>query len=485
MSGEALTAAGIRAAFVNGEATASAICRAALDCIAERNGPLGAVLRVDEARAMARAAVLDRAAGTSGAGPLAAVPVLVKDNICVEGGVTTAGSRLLERFVAPYTATAVERLERSGAIVIGKTNCDEFAMGSSNEHSAFGPARNPWDLSRTPGGSSGGSAAAVAARMAPLALGSDTGGSVRQPAGFCGCVGLRPTYGRVSRYGLVAFSSSLDQIGPIALTVRDAAAALGAMAGLDPQDATTSDAPVPDWAGAMTGDVRGCRLGVPVRLLDGIDDGVRAAFGAALEVLHSRGALIRDVSLEHASLAIAVYYVLATAEASSNLARYDGVRYGYRAAGAADLRGMIERTRTEGFGPEATRRILLGTFVLSAGHYDAYYAKAQRVRALVAADFADAFRDVDVIALPTSPTPAFRLGELVDDPLSMYLADVFTVGASLARLPALSVPCGFTPAGLPVGLQLAGRPFDESTILRVAEAYERDTAFWRVAPSGA
>jgi len=485
MGGGPTTASAIRAAFVNGEVSATAVCRRAIDRIAAVNADLGAVLQVDEARALERAAALDRLPRRVDAGPLAAVPVLVKDNLCVGGMRATAGSRVLEGFVPPYTATAAARLEDAGAIIVGKTNCDEFAMGSSNEHSAFGPARNPWDRSRTPGGSSGGSAAAVAARMAPLALGSDTGGSVRQPAGFCGCVGIRPTYGRVSRYGLIAFASSLDQIGPLALTVGDAAAALQAMAGADPRDATSSGEPVPGWQAAMTGDLRGCRVGVPASLLDGVDAGVRAAFDAALPVLRSRGASVVDITLAHARLAIPVYYLVATAEASSNLSRFDGVRYGRRAADAADLREMYERTRSEGFGPEVKRRILLGTFVLSAGYYDAYYMKAQRVRTLITRDYASAFAGVDVIALPTSPTAAFPLGERLNDPLAMYLADVFTVGASLAGLPAMSVPCGFTPERLPVGLQFVGRPFDEASILRVADAYERDTAWWRAAPSGA
>ena len=486
MSGFPPTAAGLRAAFVSGDLTAAAICDEAFGRIGASNEALRAVLAVAESAARARAAALDRLALRESAGPLAAVPIAIKDNICVEGVRATAGSRMLDGFVPPYSATAAARLERAGAILIGKTNCDEFGMGSSNEHSAFGPVRNPWDLSRTPGGSSGGSAAAVASRMVPIALGSDTGGSVRQPAGFCGCVGIRPTYGRVSRYGLIAFASSLDQIGPLALTVRDAAAALQAMAGPDEHDATTADEPVPDWPAAMTGDVRGCRIGVPARLLArGVDHDVHEAFEAALAVMRSRGALVRDIELEHAALAIPVYYLVATAEASSNLARFDGVRYGHRAAGAGDLRAMYERTREEGFGAEVKRRIILGTFVLSAGYYDAYYLKAQQVRTLIARDLESALEEVDVIALPTSPTPAFPLGERLRDPLAMYLADVFTVGASLAGLPALSVPCGFTPAGLPVGLQLMGRPFDESTLLRVADAYECDTGFWRTPPSRA
>ncbi len=480
------TAVAVRTAFVDGATTAVAVCEAALGRIESANERLRAMLVVSAEQALNRAAELDRRPNRREAGLLAAVPVAIKDNICTAGVRTTAGSRVLADFVPPYSATAVSRLERAGAIVVGKTNCDEFAMGSSNEHSAFGSVSNPWDVSRTPGGSSGGSAAAVASRMVPVALGSDTGGSVRQPAGFCGCVGVRPTYGRVSRYGLIAFASSLDQIGPLTLTVRDAAVALQVIAGPDGHDSTAAAEPVPDWSAAMIGDARGCRIGVPRRLLeDGVDQEVRQAFEAALEVLRSRGAIVRDVELAHAGLAIPVYYLIATAEASSNLARYDGVRYGCRAGGVSDLQSMYERTRDEGFGAEVKRRIILGTFVLSAGYYDAYYLKAQQVRTLIARDLDAALGEVDVIAIPTSPTVAFPLGERVRDPLTMYAADVFTVGAPLAGLPAISVPCGFSEAGLPIGLQFLGRRFEESMMLRVAEAYERDTAYWRAAPSDA
>jgi aspartyl-tRNA(Asn)/glutamyl-tRNA(Gln) amidotransferase subunit A len=483
MDGTTESAGALREAFVDGAMTATAICEAALARIAARNPELGALLAVDEAAVLRRAAALDALPDRRRAGPLAAVPVAVKDNICTAGLTTTAGSRALEGFVPPYSATAVDRLERAGAVVIGKTNCDEFAMGSSSEHSAFGPVRNPWDLSRTPGGSSGGSAAAVAAGLVPVALGSDTGGSVRQPAALCGCVGVRPTYGRVSRHGLVAFASSLDQIGPLAMTTRDAAAALRVIAGQDALDATTAAADVPDWEEALGGDVRGCRIGVPRHLLaSGVATEVAATVTAALEVLASRGADVREITLPHADLAVPVYYLIATAEASSNLARYDGVRYGHRAGGEDGLRAMYERSRAEGFGAEVKRRIILGTFVLSAGYYDAYYGKAQRARAQIAAGFASALAGVDLIALPTSPTPAFPLGERLQDPVAMYLSDVFTVGAALAGVPALSVPCGLTGDGLPVGLQLVGRPFDEATLFRVADAYERETGFWQLRP---
>jgi aspartyl-tRNA(Asn)/glutamyl-tRNA(Gln) amidotransferase subunit A len=378
-------------------------------------------------------------------------------------------------------------LHEAGAVIVGKTNCDEFAMGSSTENSAFGASRNPWALDRIPGGSSGGSAVAVSAGMTPLAFGSDTGGSIRQPAAMCGVLGLKTTYGRVSRFGLMAFGSSLDQIGPLTRRARDAAIALGVIAGRDPADSTTAADPVPDYAAALTGDVRGLRIGVPWRLLDnGVAPGIVAAVKAALDVLKERGATLVDVELPHARYAIPVYYLVATAEASSNLARYDGVRYGFREP-KPELGAMYARTRERGFGAEVKRRIMLGTYVLSAGYYDAYYVKAQQVRTLILRDYDQAFAAVDVIAMPTSPTPPFRLGERTSDPLQMYLADVFTVSANLAGLPAVSIPCGFTPeesgeADLPVGLQLTGRRFDEATLLRVADAFERDTEWWMQAP---
>jgi aspartyl-tRNA(Asn)/glutamyl-tRNA(Gln) amidotransferase subunit A len=409
---------------------------------------------------------------------------------------TTASSKILSGYVPPYDATVVSRLENAGAIVIGKTNLDEFAMGSSTENSALGPTRNPWDVTRTPGGSSGGSAAAVAARMVPLALGSDTGGSIRQPAGLCGIVGLKPSYGRVSRYGLLAFASSLDQIGPLTLTAEDAAVVLEVIGGTDPRDATSSPEPMPNYVAALDGSARGVRIGVPRAFLgEGVDAGILQAFSAALRVLESRGATLVDIELPHAAYGIPIYYLIATAEASSNLARYDGVRYAYRAKlGKEDgLRDMYERTRAEGFGPEVKRRIMLGTYVLSAGYYDAYYLKAQQVRTLLRQDYDHAFARVDLVATPTTPTPAFPLGEKTSDPLQMYLNDIFTVSANLTGLPAISIPCGFAETSraesgagnrepgagsrLPIGLQLTGRMFDEVTVLRAADAYQRDTAF--------
>jgi aspartyl-tRNA(Asn)/glutamyl-tRNA(Gln) amidotransferase subunit A len=479
--------------------SATEVCRDALSRIDALDPQLHVFNTVVADRALAQAQAMDRDRDRWRDAPLAGVPIAVKDNLCTRGVRTTASSRMLESYVPPYNATVVSRLEAAGAIVVGKTNCDEFAMGSSNENSAFGPVHNPWALDRTPGGTSGGSAAAVAARLTPVALGSDTGGSIRQPAAMCGVVGLNPTYGRVSRYGLIAHASSLDQIGPLATTVYDAALMLGVLAGTDPADATSAPEPVPDYTAALTGDVRGTRVGVPRALLEqGVDPDVTRALAAALDTLTARGATLVDVELPHARYAIPVYYLVSTAEASSNLARYDGVRYGFRAAAdgtersgtakaaphaaAYDLKAMYARTRAQGFGAEVKRRIMLGTYVLSAGYYDAYYLKAQQVRTLILRDYDRAFERVDVVAMPTSPTAAFRIGERVADPLQMYLADVFTVSANLAGLPAVSVPCGFTADRLPVGLQLTGRRFDEATLLRVADAYERDTEWSKQVP---
>ena len=479
----AMTCREIRDAVGRGDVSASEVCRAFLSRIERRDPALGAFLTVEPERVLARAAEIDRGPRGAASPPLAGVPIAVKDNLCTSGVRTTAGSRILGRFVPPYDATVIARLAAAGAVVIGKTNCDEFGMGSSTEHSAFGPSRNPWSPDRTPGGSSGGSAAAVAARMAPAALGSDTGGSVRQPAAFCGVLGLKPTYGRVSRYGLIAFASSLDQVGPLTRTAFDAALVLGAIAGADAADATSAAVEVPRYEDALTGDIRGLRIGRPTAFLDeGVDEGVRRAFESALDTLSGRGAVVSDIALPHARYGIPVYYLVATAEASANLARYDGVRYGERAP-AATLAEMYGRTREEGFGAEVKRRIMLGTYALSAGYYDAYYLRAQQGRTLIRADFDAAFRGVDVVAMPTTPGPAFRLGERLDDPLAMYLADIFTVGAPLAGLPAVSVPCGFTGEGLPVGLQLVGPSFDEATLLATADAFERDTNWWKAAPS--
>jgi aspartyl-tRNA(Asn)/glutamyl-tRNA(Gln) amidotransferase subunit A len=466
--------------------TAEETCQAALDRIQRLEPSIGAFNTVIAERAMTRARSLDAASARGESpGPLHGVPIALKDNLCTAGVPTTASSKILRGFIPPYNATVVERLEAAGAVIVGKTNLDEFAMGSSTENSALGPTKNPWDTTRTPGGSSGGSAAAVASGMVPLALGSDTGGSVRQPAALCGVVGLKPTYGRVSRYGLLAFASSLDQIGQFARTAAEAAALLQVVGGHDPHDATSSSEPLRDLPAALTGTVTGLRIGVPRAFLgEGVDASVSAAFDEALQVLSARGAVLVDIDLPHAPYGIPIYYLICTAEASSNLARYDGVRYGHRTTLGKDdsLQAMYERTRDEGFGAEVKRRIMLGTYVLSAGYYDAYYLKAQQVRTLLRRDHERAFESVDVIATPTTPTPAFTLGEKTSDPIQMYLNDIFTVSANLTGLPAISVPCGFSPARLPIGFQLTGRMFDEATLLRAADAYQRDTAFHKEQP---
>jgi aspartyl-tRNA(Asn)/glutamyl-tRNA(Gln) amidotransferase subunit A len=465
------------------EVSAEAVTREHLARIETTDGRLRAFLHVTAERALGQARAVDSALRRGDdPGPLAGVPLAIKDLLDLEGVPTTCGSRILEGYRPPFTATCVARLEAAGAVVLGKTNMDEFAMGSSTENSAYGPCRNPWDTERVPGGSSGGSAAAVAAGLAPLALGSDTGGSIRQPAAMCGIVGLKPTYGRVSRYGVVAFASSLDQVGPLARTVEDAALAASALFGHDPADATSAAAPVPDFQAALARGVEGLRVGVPWPFLEtGVDPAVMAAFRQALVDLEAAGARTVEISLPHSPHAIATYYIVATAEASSNLARFDGVRYGLRAPGARDLPSLYGETRDRGFGPEVKRRIVLGTFVLSTGYYDAYYLRAQKVRTLIRRDFEEALRSCDVVATPTAPTAAFRLGEKTADPLQMYLADIFTVPASLAGIPGLSLPCGFA-GGLPVGLQLLGRPFEEETLFRAGHAYQARTAHHRALP---
>jgi aspartyl-tRNA(Asn)/glutamyl-tRNA(Gln) amidotransferase subunit A len=458
----------------SGERSAVEIARAFLEHADRTAGRLATYLHrtPDPALEMARDVDGRRARGES-LGPLAGVPVAIKDVLCTRGIPTTCASRILEGYRPAYDAHAVERLRDAGALFVGKTNCDEFAMGSSTENSAYGPTRNPWDLERVPGGSSGGSAATVAAREAPLSLGTDTGGSVRQPAAFCGIVGLKPTYGAVSRYGLIAFASSLDQIGPFATCARDAALLFNAICGRDERDMTSRAEARPVPLDSLEGGVRGLRVAIPRDLLgEGLDPEIRALLDRTVERFAQEGALVTDVALPSAPYSIATYYLIAPAEASSNLARYDGVRYGRRVAGD-DLRAMYEGTRGAGFGPEVTRRILLGTYALSAGYYDAYYLRAQKVRTLIRRDFTEALARADVLLLPTTPTPAFRLGEKVEDPLAMYLNDIFSIPASLAGVPALSFPAGFTASGLPVGLQLVGRPFEERTILRVARAAER------------
>ncbi|BDG09900.1 glutamyl-tRNA(Gln) amidotransferase subunit A [Anaeromyxobacter paludicola] len=452
------------------------LTQAALARVAETDGRLGAFLAVTPERALdaARASDARRARGDA-RGPLDGVPVALKDIFLTQGVPTTAGSRILEGYVPPYDATVVERLQAAGAVSLGKLNMDEFAMGSSNENSAYKPCHNPWDLARTPGGSSGGSAAAVAARQVFGTLGTDTGGSIREPAAFCGVVGVKPTYGRVSRFGVIAFASSLDQPGPFGKTVADAALLLGAVAGHDPRDATSSTRPVDDYLAGLEGGAAGLRVGVPREWFqEGLEPGVERAVRGALAAYERLGAKLVEVSLPHAKYAVAAYYLIAPAEASSNLARYDGVRYGLRAKASA-LKEMYAETREQGFGPEPKRRIMLGTYALSAGYYDAYYLRAQKVRTLIRRDFDEAFARCDVVAGPVTPTAAFRLGEKVDDPLQMYLADIYTIPCNLAALPGLSLPCGLHEGqGLPVGLQLVGRPFDEATLLRAARALERE-----------
>ena len=481
-----MTAQALAKQIADGATTAVAVCEAHLERIKALEPKLSAFNTVTAERALERARALDaRQQAGAPLGPLHGVPVAIKDNMCTTGIPTTASSRILRGYVPPYSATVVQRLEAAGAVMVGKTNLDEFAMGSSTENSALGPTRNPWDVTRTPGGSSGGSAAAVASRMVPLALGSDTGGSIRQPAALCGIVGLKPTYGRVSRYGLMAFASSLDQIGPFTQTVADAALACQVIGGHDGHDATSSTEAMPDLLAALTGDVQGLRVGIPRAFLgEGVDAPVLAAFDDAMRALAARGATLVDIELPHAGYGIPVYYLIATAEASSNLARYDGVRYGHRTKIDKDdtLLTMYERSRDEGFGAEVKRRIMLGTYVLSAGYYDAYYLKAQQVRTLLRRDFEQVFTAVDVVATPTTPTPAFKLGEKTSDPIQMYLNDIFTVSANLTGLPAISVPCGFSADRLPIGFQLTGRMFDEATLLRAGDAYQRDTAFHREAP---
>jgi len=467
--------------FTRGDVTASEIVRAYTLRINQVEPKIRAYITLAQDSAAAQAEALDqKLKGWRRTMPLMGMPLAVKDNICTEGVLTTCASRILGTFVPPYDASVIARLRGQGYLLLGKTNLDEFAMGSSTENSAFGPSRNPWNLAAVPGGSSGGSAAAVAADECVAALGSDTGGSIRQPAACCGVVGLKPTYGRVSRYGLVAFASSLDQIGPITKDVADAAALLNVIAGHDPLDSTSADLPVPDYTKALKKkDVKKLTIGIPREYFaEGLDPEVEAAVLEAVEELKRLGGEVKDVALPLTDAAVATYYLIATAEASSNLARYDGVRYGLRSKQTPTLSELYMKTRQEGFGPEVKRRIMLGTYALSAGYYDAYYGKAQAIRTLIRRDFEAAFREVDLMVTPVTPTPAFKLGEKIEDPLQMYLSDVYTISVNLAGNPAISVPCGFSKAGLPIGLQIIGRPFEEETVLRAAHAYEQATT-WR------
>jgi aspartyl-tRNA(Asn)/glutamyl-tRNA(Gln) amidotransferase subunit A len=469
-----LTIDAVLAGIHSRQFSARELTTAALDFAARENPKTNAYLHFSPERALASAERVDAVlARGENPGPLAGVPIAVKDVILVKGVRHTCASRLLENYIAPYDATAVARLEQAGAIILGKANCDEFAMGSSNENSAFGPVRNPVDLERVPGGSSGGSAAAVAQGTAVASLGSDTGGSIRQPASFCGVVGVTPTYGRVSRFGLTAFASSLDHIGPFARSTRDAARVLQVMAGRDPLDATSAFAPVDDYVAMLDGNVRGMKIGLPKEYFAHLESESGDLIHRGVAALQQLGCQIKEISLPHTEYAISCYYIICTAEASSNLARYDGVRYTMRAAGAETLTDMYRNTRGEGFGAECKRRIMLGTYVLSAGYYDAYYRKAQQVRTLISRDFQQAFTEVDAIVAPVSPFPAFKLGEKLDDPMQMYLSDIFTITGDLAGIPCMSVPCGKTAQGLPVGMQILTNHFQEAAMFRLADAFER------------
>ena len=474
----------LAAGLADGSYSAVELARHYLDRIERLDPRLNSLVTVCGERALAQAGAADARRRDGDAGPLTGLPLVHKDIFCTEGVRTSCGSRMLDNFVAPYDATAVARLDAAGAVTLGKSNMDEFAMGSSNETSYYGPVRNPWDESRVPGGSSGGSAALVAAGLAPAASGTDTGGSIRQPAALCGVTGLKPTYGRVSRYGMIAFASSLDQGGCFARSAEDCALLLAAMAGFDERDSTSVDRPVPDYAGGLDADLKGLKVGLPAEYFaEGLEDGTRAAVEAAVRELEGQGAEIVEIALPNTRLAVPTYYVLAPAEASSNLARYDGVRYGYRCADPENLEDLYLRSRGEGFGREVQRRIMVGAYVLSAGYYDAYYLKAQKTRRLIADEFRQAFEKVDVIAGPTTQGPAFALGEKADDPVAMYLNDIYTIPANLAGLPGMSVPAGFV-GGLPVGMQLLAPWFEEQRLLNAAHAYQQATDWHTRQPKG-
>ncbi|MCJ7664777.1 MAG: Asp-tRNA(Asn)/Glu-tRNA(Gln) amidotransferase subunit GatA [Desulfobacterales bacterium] len=460
------------------EVSSQEVTRLLLERIREVDPQIKAYLFVSEQQAMEGAQEADQRIATGKIVPLTGVPLAIKDNMCTQGIKTTCASRILDNFIPPYDATIVKRIKEQGGVIIGKANMDEFAMGSSTENSRFTTTRNPWNLDAIPGGSSGGSAAAVAADACIAALGSDTGGSIRQPAACCGVVGMKPTYGLISRYGLVAFGSSLDQIGPITKDVEDCAIMLNAIAGPDPLDSTSIDLPIPDFRQALVKDVKGWVLGVPKEFfVEGMDPEVEEKVGAAIRTLEGLGATIKEIALPHTGYAVATYYIICTAEASSNLARYDGVKYGFRSPGSPELMAMYLESRSEGFGQEVKRRIMLGTYVLSSGYYDAYYRKAAQVRTLIKADFEKAFQGCDVIVTPTAPTPAFRLGEKLQDPLQMYLSDIFTISVNLAGVPALSIPCGFSTGGLPIGLQIIGRHREEERIIQAAYTFEQNTDY--------
>ena len=471
-----MTLAELRTRLDNREMTAREVTESYLQRIAATNPAINTFITRCSDTALAEAENADQAIASGDISPLTGLPIAVKDVFSTEGIRTTCASKILENYTPPYNATAIARIKEQKAVIVGKLNMDEFAMGSSNENSAFGPVCNPWDRKHVPGGSSGGSAASIAARQAAAALGTDTGGSIRQPASHCSVVGLKPTYGRVSRYGVVAYASSLDQVGPVTRDVRDSALLLQAVAGYDPADSTSVNTPVPDYQAGLTGNLKGLKIGLPKEyFVDGLDEDVRSALEQAVSTYRDLGAEIIDVSLPHTDYAVACYYLVATAEASSNLARYDGVRYGLRAEHAENLIDMYMQSRAQGFGTEVKRRIMLGTYALSSGYYDAYYLKAQKVRTLIRQDFLDAFAQVDTILTPVAPTPAFALGEKTSDPLQMYLSDIYTIPVNLAGTCAMSLPCGFSSAGLPIGMQLIGKPFDEATILRTGYAFEQAT----------
>ncbi len=478
-----LTLAELRAKLDNRELSAVEVTNAYLDRIAATDPDINAFITQCNETAIVEAQAADQAIAAGEVAPLTGLPIAVKDIFNTTGLRTTCASRILENYISPYDATVIARIKKQKAVIVGKLNMDEFAMGSSNETSAFGAVRNPWDLESVPGGSSGGSAACIAARQAAAALGTDTGGSVRQPASFCSVVGLKPTYGRVSRYGVVAYASSLDQVGPITRDVRDCALLLQAIAGYDPADSTSVNTPVPDYQANLSGDLKGLRIGLPKEyLIEGLNDDVRKAVEQASATYQELGAEIVEVTLPHTAYAVACFYLIATAEASSNLARYDGVRYGLRDENAEKLIDMYMQSRAAGFGAEIKRRIMLGTYALSSGYYDAYYLKAQKVRTLIRQDFLDAFEKVDTLLTPVAPTPAFALGEKTNDPLQMYLSDIFTIPVNLAGTCAMSLPCGFSAKGLPIGLQLIGKPFDEATLLRTAHAFEQATEWHKRTP---
>jgi len=466
------------------EVSSEDIVRSVFERIGQVENRLGSFVTLTEEEAFRQARDIDKVAIKGKLpGALAGIPVAIKDNICIKNVKTTCSSHILENFISPYEATVVKRLREAGAVFIGKTNMDEFAMGSSTENSYFGITRNPWDLNHIPGGSSGGSAVAVASDETILAIGSDTGGSIRQPAACCGVVGLKPTYGRVSRYGLVAFASSLDQIGPFGKDVEDVALLMNVIAAHDERDSTSVNLDVPDYSKSLTENIKGIKIGVPKEyFIKGLDGEVEKAVKEAIELLQDLGAITVEISLPHTEYGVAVYYLIAPSEASANLARYDGVRYGYRSLEIGDLLDEYEKSRGEGFGPEVKRRIMLGTYALSRGYYDAYYLKAQKVRTLIKKDFDGAFEKVDAIITPTAPTPAFKIGEKVDDPLQMYLSDIFTISANLASIPGISIPCGFSKKGLPIGLQLMARPFDEEVLIRIAYAYEKSVDWYKRKP---